>query len=223
MSEPEKIQRGPVVHVLAAALVVLQAGAFAQNLTPVPPVPPAGATVAAPTLLLNERQPLPGTLTGGIPPGEAAAAAFQALAAAGVRTVIDLRTEAETAPGAADETAALAVAAGLDYRRLPVAGEADLDLASARALDLLLDDWARYPVALACASGNRAGALLALRAFWLDRADPAAALELGRRAGLTKLEPAVRQLLGLPPLPPPPVAEKVPAPAAAATTQPPSH
>ena len=132
----------------------------------------------------------------------------------GVRTVIDLRTEAEVPT----ETALLAAAAGLDYRRLPVAGEAELDLASARALDLLLDDWSRYPVAVVCGSGNRAGALLAVRAFWLDGARPDAALDLGLRAGLTKLEPAVRLLLGLArqPLPlPPPAAESAAAGSAA--------
>ena len=196
MTDPSPTQRRPAVLVVAAVLALLRAGAFAQSQAPVPPL---GETVAAPTLLTNERHPLPGTLTGGMPKaarGESAAPAFQALAAAGVRTFIDLRTETEVPP----ETAALAAAAGLDYRRLPVAGEADLDLASARALDLLLDDWGRYPIALACGSGNRAGALLAVRAFWLDGADPATALELGLRAGLTKLEPAVRQLLGLPPL-----------------------
>ena len=75
---------------------------------------------------------------------------------------------------------------------------------SARALDLLLDEWGRYPIALACSSGNRAGALLALRAFWLDGADAASALELGLAAGLTRLEPSVRLLLGLPPMSPTP-------------------
>ncbi|MEO8197078.1 MAG: hypothetical protein ABI689_10175 [Thermoanaerobaculia bacterium] len=188
---------------LTAALVLPWAVAWAETQAPVPPLE---ATAAAPTLLLNERHALPGTLTGGMPPavsGEDSAPAFRALASAGVRTFIDLRTAAEAPP----ETAALAAAAGLDYRQLPVAGEADLDLASARALDRMLDDWTRYPIALACGSGNRVGALLALRAFWLDGVHPDAALELGLRAGLTKLEPAVRLLLGLPPLP-------VPAPAA---------
>ncbi len=187
---------------LAAALVPAWVGAWAETQAPVPPL---AAAPAAPTLLLNERQPLPGTLTGGMPPGapgDASAPAFGALAGAGVRTFIDLRTPAEAPP----ETADLAAAAGLAYRRLPIAGEADLDLASARALDRMLDDWTFYPVAVVCGSGNRAGALLAVRAFWLDGVAADAALELGAGAGLTKLEPAVRLLLGLPPLPPPPVA-----------------
>ena len=55
-----------------------------------------------------------------------------------------------------------------------------------------------------------------MRAFWLDGARPDAALDLGLRAGLTKLEPAVRLLLGLPPLPlPQPAAESAAAGSAA--------
>lgn len=58
-----------------------------------------------------------------------------------------------------------------------------------------------YPVALACASGNRVGVLLAARAFWFDGASPDQALTLGKQAGLTRLEPVVRSLLGLPSVP----------------------
>lgn len=193
MVQSAQTRRRRVVFVLAAVLVLLRAPAYAESQEPVPPL---GVAAAVPERLTNERHPLPGMLTGGAPVGESAAPGFRALAAAGARTWIDLRTDAEVPP----ETATLAAAAGLDYRRLPIAGEADLDLASVRALDGLLDEWDRYPIVLACSSGNRAGALLALRAFWLDRADAASALELGRSGGLTKLEPAVRQLLGLPPM-----------------------
>ena len=203
MLDRPRICQYPAARVLVAVLFLLQAGAFAQSQAPLVP---------SPALLTNERHPLPGTVTGGVPAGDGSVPVYQALANSGVRTVIDLRTEAEVPT----ETALLAAAAGLDYRRLPVAGEAELDLASARALDLLLDDWSRYPVALVCGSGNRAGALLAVRAFWLDGARPDAALDLGLRAGLTKLEPAVRLLLGLPPLPlPQPAAESAAAGSAA--------
>lgn len=159
------------------------------------PVPPLATKASALTLLVNERHPLPGTLTGGAPVGEAAAPGFQALADAGIRTFIDLRADVEVAP----EIGAAVEAAGLVYVRLPIGGEADLDLGSVRALDALLDDWSRYPIALVCSSGNRVGALLAVRAYWLDRSGAESALALGRAAGLTKLEPSVRLLLGLPP------------------------
>lgn len=147
-------------------------------------------------VLVNERHPLPRVLTGGMPAGETG---FPGLAGARVRTVVDLRSDSEVTP----ETRSAAKAAGLAYEQVPVRGEADLDLASARALDALLDDEARYPVAIVCASGNRVGALLALRAFWLEGSTPESALALGRAAGLTRLEPSVRALLGLPPAPDP--------------------
>jgi protein tyrosine phosphatase (PTP) superfamily phosphohydrolase (DUF442 family) len=213
MVQPAQTRRRQAVLVLAAVLVMLHAGAFAESQQPVPPL---GAMASVPALLINERHPLPGMLTGGAPVGERAAPGLRALAAAGARTLIDLRTDAEVAP----ETATLAAAAGLDYRRLPIAGEADLDLANVRALDGLLAEWGRYPIALACSSGNRVGALLALRAFWLDGADAAAALELGRSGGLTRLEPAVRQLLGLPPMAVPAAAGSLP-PAADGSAPPP--
>ncbi len=158
----------------------------------------AEAPTPTPTaaVLVNERHPLPRVLTGGMPKD---ATGFPGLAGAGVRTVVDLRSDSEVSP----ETRAAAEAAGLSYERVPVRGEADLDLVSARALDALLDDPARYPVAIVCSSGNRVGALLALRAFWLEGSTPESALALGRDAGLTRLEPTVRLLLGLPPAPEP--------------------
>ena len=60
------------------------------------------------------------------------------------------------------------------------------------------------PVLLHCGSGNRIGALLALRAVWLEGKDPAAALDYGKAAGLTGLEPAVKSMLGLAESAPPP-------------------
>ena len=139
MVQSAQTRRRQAVLVLAAVLVMLHAGALAASQDPVPPL---GAAAAVPELLINERHPLPGMLTGGAPVGERAAPGLRALAAAGARTLIDLRTDAEIAP----ETATLAAAAGLDYRRLPIAGEADLDLANVRALDGLLEEWGRYPI-----------------------------------------------------------------------------
>ena len=164
-----------------------------------PASPSAEPTAAA--LLLNERQPLPGLLAGG---STKAPDEHARLAGAGYRLYVDLRTDKEVTP----EIQTAAEAAGLVYARLPIGGEAELDLASARALHELLHGPQPAPTALVCASGNRSGALLALEAFWLHGTPGAEALELGKRAGLTRLESSVRSLLGLPPLP-----EASPAPA----------
>jgi protein tyrosine phosphatase (PTP) superfamily phosphohydrolase (DUF442 family) len=178
-----------VRDLLATLTLALAATAAAAQ----PVVPPPDAA-AAPPALLNAREPLPGVRTGGVAENPAI---FATLAAEGFRLVVDLRSTRDPI-GDAPATAA---AAGLDYVAIPIAGEADLDLGAARALDAVLDDAARGPAVVVCSSGNRSGALLAVRAFWLDRMPAAEALALGQRAGLTRLEPSVRTLLGLPPMP----------------------
>jgi uncharacterized protein (TIGR01244 family) len=148
---------------------------------------------AAPTLLLplpNARVPIAGVLSGGQPTQEQVAAA----GAAGCKTVINLRPETE--PGFAWEPEAVR-AAGMAYVSIPVAGAAGLTRENVARFDAALEEaTARGPVILHCSSGNRAGALLALRAAWLEGKDPATALEYGRASGLTGLEPAVTSLLG---------------------------
>src|SRR5690606_38327465 len=51
------------------------------------------------------------------------------------------------------------------------------------------------PALVHCASGNRVGALAALRAAWLQGADEEAAIAEGRRWGLRSLETEVRSSL----------------------------
>lgn len=170
---------------VAFAAAVPEAGSAQQ-----PTAAPAVAEAPAAGPLLNPKQPFEGVLTGGFAGPEG----YAVLATEGYKTYVDLRPEAERT---ADADAP--IPAGLRIERVPVAGEADLNLATVRALDKLLDDRTLYPVVVACGSGNRVGALLALRAFWLDGVPAQEALDLGRKGGLTRLEPTVRMLLGLPP------------------------
>lgn len=138
-------------------------------------------------------QPRAGLYTGGQP----TAAQLAQLAAAGVRTVIDLRTADE--PRGYDE-AATAAQLGLRYIALPIAGADAItaDHAAALGRALASED---APVLLHCASGNRVGALLALVAASEDGVPAQAALDMGKRAGLKSLEPVVRERLGLPAAP----------------------
>ncbi len=123
--------------------------------------------------------------------GQPSQAQLQALPGTGVDTVIDLRQADE--PRGYDEQAA-AERLGLRYVRLPVAGAAGLTDANVSALRQMLAH-SDGKVLLHCASGNRAGALLALLAR-RDGADLDTALELGRRAGMKpSLEPATRDAL----------------------------
>ena len=140
-------------------------------------------------------QPRPGLHTGGQPTPEQ----LDALAAQGVRTVIDLRPDSED--HGYDEARA-AKQRKLRYVQLPIAGPQDLTPANAAALKRLLDD-SNGGVLLHCASGNRAGALLALMAAQEERLPAQQALELGKAAGMKSLAPIVAEKLDLPPEPRP--------------------
>ncbi|MDZ7779124.1 MAG: hypothetical protein U5R14_04185 [Gemmatimonadota bacterium] len=97
-------------------------------------------------------------------------------------------------PGTGWEEAAIPAAGG-HFARIPVAGPDDLTRENVDALDALLAARGEEETVLYCASSNRVGALLALRAFWLQGADPEEAMSLGRRAGMRALEPAVREIM----------------------------
>lgn len=111
------------------------------------------------------------------------------LARAGVRTVVNLRGPAEAA---GYDEAAEAARLGLRYVPMPVTGAADLDRERVREFGRVLDQARRAGgVLIHCASANRVGAMVALDEA-LNRGRPLAeALERGRAAGLTALEPAV--------------------------------
>ena len=157
---------------------------------------PGSQVVGEPTLasvrdigLRNARMPIAGLVTGGQPDE----AQLDALIGAGFEHFISLRPMAEDGSGW-EETA---VGAPTVFARVPIRGGADLTRENVEELDRLLEEAGDGATVLYCASGNRVGALLALRAAWIDGVAPEDALTLGRAAGLTRLEPAVVQLLGL--------------------------
>lgn len=119
---------------------------------------------------------------------------WSALAEAGLRSVLNLRPAAEQP--ARNESHEVADA-GLVYAALPIADAGALGRESAAALDRALRELPA-PLLVHCASGNRVGALVALREAWFTGADARAALAKGHAAGLASLEPQVRRLLGLP-------------------------
>lgn len=137
--------------------------------------------------LPQQGHPLPDVISAGQP----SAAELAAAKAAGIRRVINLRPPTEAA--GFDEAAVLADLA-LPYTVIPVAGPEDLTLAKAEALDQALAA-AEGPVLVHCASANRVGALLALRAAWLHGLPPQDALALGEAGGLTRMAPLVAELL----------------------------
>lgn len=150
---------------------------------------PAEAPPADPLGLPNEREALEGVRTG----GQADAAALEQAAERGYTTVISLRTEGEKGYDEARE-AETVQQLGMQFVSIPVAGAEGVTEENARALSEALAE-AEGPVVLHCGSGNRAGALLALRAYFEKGKGVEEAMGLGRGAGLTSLEPTVRQVL----------------------------
>jgi len=154
----------------------------------------------------NARIPMDGLLSGGQP----SETQVEAAALGGFRTVINLRTEQEKGYEWEAETVE---GLGMRYISIPIDGK-NFTRETVERFDAALgESLAQGPVLLHCASGNRIGAILALRAGWLQETDAEEALKYGKASGMTRLEPVVRELLGLPPVEPPdpPKAPEAPA------------
>ena len=106
-----------------------------------------------------------------------------------VREVINLRQPGETPDF--DEGAAVA-AAGIAYYDLPIGGAADLTRANVEKFDQLLRAAGDRLTLVHCASGNRVGAMIALRAGWIEGKGTRDAMAEGERWGLKGLAPEVR-------------------------------
>lgn len=131
--------------ILLIAMIAVLAGAGCATSTP--------ATL--PTVA-NAVSPSPGIISAGrLAPGD-----IVPLRDAGIRHVIDLTPDEETPDF---DEAATVRAAGLGYSNLPLAGAPDLTRKNVLAFDALLRG-AERPVLVHCASGNRVGAMAALRA-----------------------------------------------------------
>ncbi len=138
-------------------------------------------------LIPNFKQPRPQLITGGQPEPNA----WKQLAEAGVRTVVNLRPDSELP----DRNEATEVKdANLIYVKLPIEGPASLNKAHVTALWQILNQ-ADGSVLVHCGTGNRCGAMLALTEAWFRKQDADDAIAFGKQAGLTGMEPAVRDLL----------------------------
>lgn len=179
---------GTVTLVAMAAMVLVGCRSESAAEPQAGPVVEA-ATVDPITLVRNGMMPLEGVLTGGQPTDEQLAE----LRDAGYQTVINLRQPNERGTRGEAETVA---GLGMTYISIPVAGKEGLNKENAAALAAALEQ-ADGPVLLHCGSGNRVGALLALKAFWLEGATAEEAMDVGLAGGVTRLEPVVRELLGM--------------------------
>lgn len=156
------------------ALLVMVAFAIAASGEPVKP----GWT--------HRFEPVDGITTAGQPNEEG----LMQLADDGYAAVIDLRAPGEDR--GLDERG-IVERLGMDYVSLPIVDGEDVNFENAAKLDNILGRFSR-PVLIHCGSGNRVGALLALREK-INGAEDDAALAFGRSAGLTSLENTVKARL----------------------------
>ncbi|MGB3049841.1 MAG: protein tyrosine phosphatase family protein [Polyangiales bacterium] len=134
----------------------------------------------------NARVTKNGLLVGGQPSPDQ----LKAIQEAGYRTVITLRAESE--PGDEGERATVE-RLGMKFASIPVPGPAGLTEENARALAKALGEQDALPAVVHCKSGQRASALLGLKAFVVDRVSAAAAIDFAKSLGLTTLETALRE------------------------------
>lgn len=134
----------------------------------------------------NARVTKDGLLVGGQPSPEQ----LKAIQEAGYRTVITLRADSERGDEGEQATVERL---GMKFTSIPVPGPAGLTEENARALARALGEQDALPAVVHCKSGQRASALLGLKAFVVDRVSAAAAIDLAKSLGLTKLETALRQ------------------------------
>ena len=125
-----------------------------------------------------------GVLLGGQPTDEQIRAAKDS----GFATIITLRTSDE--PGFDDERE-LVESLGMKWVSIPVHGKDGLTVENAEAFAMATEG---ESVLAHCASGNRIGALIAIKAK-LDGRTASEALGLGKKTGLTGLETAVKDML----------------------------
>jgi uncharacterized protein (TIGR01244 family) len=189
-----------IVKPLLGAVLLTAVISIACGGDPATAVPAAdGPSAASANALLpipNARIPIEGVLSGGQPTPEQ----IEAAARAGFRTVINIRTAGE--PGFEWEKDAVE-RHGMTYVQIPVGGEDSFTHETIAALDgALREARARGPVLYHCASGNRIGATLALRAAWIEGVPPDDAYRFGLASGMTRAADMTRRLLGLPAEPP---------------------
>ena len=132
-------------------------------------------------------KPVDGMTSSGQPNEEV----LKVFADSGYSVVIDMRGPDEDR--GMDDFEGAVVATGMQYLAFPVVGAEQVSFETAAKLDALLQG-IDGPVLMHCGSGNRVGAVLALRES-LNGASDEESIQFGKDAGLTRLEDLVRERL----------------------------
>ncbi len=153
---------------------------------PASAAPTVSAVAVADIPIPNARR-RDGDLLGGQP----SVAQIEQARRAGYGAIISLQQDGEDG---LPELRAAADRVGLRWVSIPIGGAEDLSRDNAERLARELDA-VDGPALVTCASGNRVGALYALKAFYVDRKPVDEAVNIGLAAGMTRLEAAVRSIL----------------------------
>ena len=178
------------IRVLSAACLALfiVSDVFADNITM-----EEGSfirQVSSPLINLPNRQvPFDGVLTGGQPTLDQ----IKQAAETGFKAVINLRTDNELPDPNQELT--WVEGCGMKYFHIPISVTAGFTPQNAKVFAEVLSKHENYPLIVHCKSGERVGAMFALKVFHIDEKDIEEALLIGERAGLIKLAPTVRKIL----------------------------
>jgi uncharacterized protein (TIGR01244 family) len=146
--------------------------------------------VSSPLINLpNGQVPFDGVLTGGQPTFDQ----IKQAAETGFKTVINLRTDNELPDPAQELT--WVEGSGMKYFHIPISVPEGLTPQKTEVFAEALSKPENYPIIVHCKSGNRVGAMFALKAFHIDEKGIEEALSIGERAGLIKLAPTVKKIL----------------------------
>ncbi len=146
--------------------------------------------VSSPLINLpNLQVPFDSVLTGGQPTLDQ----IKQAAETGFKAVINLRANNELPDP--DQEKVWVEECGMKYIHIPVVVAEGLTPQNARVFADALSKPENYPIIVHCKSGNRVGAMFALKAFHINEKEIEEALLIGKRAGLVKLAPTVKQIL----------------------------
>lgn len=173
-----------VMTISFASLLLLLSSTFSMAENYLPNDKTASFDAAPLIEIKNAKRPFPGILTGGQP----TQAQLKMAKEKGFKTIVNLRMIGENRDW---DEAKLVESLGMKYVSVPIAGAMGLTSANSQAVIAALQDAGEYPVMVHCASGNRVGAIFALDANTSGKLSKDDALAVGRKAGLTGLEPDV--------------------------------
>lgn len=116
---------------------------------------------------------------------------IQAVADQGIHVVISLLPSSESK---VDE-ATLVPAAGMAFINVPIANASELTPSNVQNVADALKKVEGKNVLIHCASGNRVGAVMALKAAWIDGMSPSESVSVGQSYGLSSLSSQVKTLI----------------------------